>query len=240
MPPFAMTQALELMMVRLTFPPAVIGWNRLEGRPRTEQFDRALRAEVRDALWFLTRQWQFGEFKGEDAGSPVEVRTAVRVDPIQHYAVHGQGAVAFENSIPLEAHVERETILFSLTIQAEVSRYFWQLAAGVASPPTIRGLYVKAYPLSADSVAGYHDEDTRHAMQWASSRVFDARTLMKEVASGAHETRVDAFAGISTSDRAILNKAGGDLRDWFLAQFSQPTDASDDAWNTRFLEYQFS
>ena len=71
----------------LKFPPAIVGWNRLEGRPRTVQFDRALRAEVRDALWFLTRQWQFGEFKGEDAGSPVDVRTAVRVDPLQHYAV---------------------------------------------------------------------------------------------------------------------------------------------------------
>ena len=51
--------------------PTVMVWNRLEGRPRTIEFDRALRAEVRDALWMLTRQWQLGEFRGEDAGSPV-------------------------------------------------------------------------------------------------------------------------------------------------------------------------
>ena len=37
-------------------------WNRLEGRPRSVDFTRALRAEVRDALWMLTRQWQMGEF----------------------------------------------------------------------------------------------------------------------------------------------------------------------------------
>ena len=30
--------------------------------------DRALRAEVRDPLWMLTRQWQMGEFQGDDAG----------------------------------------------------------------------------------------------------------------------------------------------------------------------------
>ena len=53
--------------------PLVRGWNRLEGRPRSADFERSLRAEVRDPLWFLTRQWQYGEFEGEDAGSPIEV-----------------------------------------------------------------------------------------------------------------------------------------------------------------------
>jgi hypothetical protein len=43
----------------------------VEGRPRTEAFDQALRAEVRDALWMLARQWQMGEFLGDDAGAPV-------------------------------------------------------------------------------------------------------------------------------------------------------------------------
>ncbi|MFJ7589002.1 hypothetical protein ACIQZO_16780 [Streptomyces sp. NPDC097617] len=51
--------------------PTVGLWNRLEGRPRTTDFDRALRVEVRDPLWMLTRQWQLGEFRGEDCGSPV-------------------------------------------------------------------------------------------------------------------------------------------------------------------------
>ncbi|MGH3974222.1 MAG: hypothetical protein ACRDS9_12990 [Pseudonocardiaceae bacterium] len=36
--------------------PTVVVWNRLEGRPRTTGFDRALRAEIRDPLWMLTRQ----------------------------------------------------------------------------------------------------------------------------------------------------------------------------------------
>jgi hypothetical protein len=40
--------------------PIVRGWNRLEGRPRSTDFERSLRAEVRDPLWFLTRQWQYG------------------------------------------------------------------------------------------------------------------------------------------------------------------------------------
>ena len=51
--------------------PTAMTWNRLEARPRTTSLDRALRAEVRDPLWMLTKQWQMGEFRGSDAGSPV-------------------------------------------------------------------------------------------------------------------------------------------------------------------------
>jgi len=51
--------------------PSVTQWNRVEGRPRTDAFDDALRAEVHDGLWMLARQWQMGEFRGDDAGAPV-------------------------------------------------------------------------------------------------------------------------------------------------------------------------
>ena len=62
--------------------PILHGWNRLEGRPRITDFERSLRAEVRDPLWFLTRQWQFGEFQGEDAASPIDVALGVRSAPL--------------------------------------------------------------------------------------------------------------------------------------------------------------
>ena len=51
--------------------PSITVYNRLEAIPRAADFDRSLKAEVRDALWMLTRQWQFGEFKGEDAATAV-------------------------------------------------------------------------------------------------------------------------------------------------------------------------
>ncbi len=48
--------------------PTIVTWNRLEGRPRTENFTRNLSAEVRDPLWMLARQWQLGEFKEKMPG----------------------------------------------------------------------------------------------------------------------------------------------------------------------------
>ena len=53
---------LEAMLIDAYRIRSITAYNRLEASPRTMQFDRSLKAEVRDPLWMLTRQWQFGEF----------------------------------------------------------------------------------------------------------------------------------------------------------------------------------
>src|SRR5438093_13207430 len=50
--------------------PSITSWNRLEARPRSTDLTTALAARIRDPLWMLARQWQFGEFRGEDAAAP--------------------------------------------------------------------------------------------------------------------------------------------------------------------------
>ena len=39
----------------------------------------------RSSLWFLTRQWQFGEFEGDAAGSPIDARIAYETAPLDGY-----------------------------------------------------------------------------------------------------------------------------------------------------------
>ena len=82
-------------------------WNRLEGRPRTLSFDRALKAEVRDALWMLTKQWQLGEFRGSDAGSPVFAKLALATTRLTKYRPDEKAAELLGDDVPLEAKVER-------------------------------------------------------------------------------------------------------------------------------------
>src|SRR3954467_778749 len=105
--PFAI-EAVQLLGVPFTPKPVVEGWNRLEGRPRAENFERALRAEARDPLWFLTRQWQFLELKADDAGSPIEARVSLRETKLARYQARGGPAQDFPTTLPLEAVVERE------------------------------------------------------------------------------------------------------------------------------------
>jgi hypothetical protein len=68
--------------------PSITIWTRLEPdtQPSAQNFDASARdrllavgaqARVQDPLWLLGRQWQFGEFQGEDAGSPIEAAVSV-------------------------------------------------------------------------------------------------------------------------------------------------------------------
>src|SRR5438128_4528151 len=91
--------------------PRVVAYNRLETRPRTLDCTRSLSAEIRDPLWMLTRQWQFGEFEGEDAASPVTARISYRHESMNRVALPKGQAFQFDfKKIPLETQVERERI----------------------------------------------------------------------------------------------------------------------------------
>lgn len=147
--------ALKQLLLSATFRPAITLWNRLEGRPRQEDFERSLRVEIRDPLWMLTRQWQFGEFKGEDAGSAVKARVQLNTTRIDRFAVKSENrdatggeqwekAVPYDTSFPLETEVERE-ILFDagpdghsayLAIRSQMGRYWMRLLkqAGLGLP----------------------------------------------------------------------------------------------------------
>src|SRR3954470_19886045 len=91
--------------------PAITTWNRLEARPRSQTFERALKAEVRDALWMLTKQWQMGEFRGSDAGSPVFAKLLFETTRLTKYRAGADGAAElFDSTVPLEAKVERRRV----------------------------------------------------------------------------------------------------------------------------------
>jgi hypothetical protein len=56
--------------------------SRLEPSPRSLEVEEGLAARVHDALWLLARQWQFGEFEGKDAGTPVKVHASGAANPV--------------------------------------------------------------------------------------------------------------------------------------------------------------
>ena len=62
-------------------------------RARRSSSTRRCSARVHDPLWMLARQWQFGEFKGEDTGSAVLAKLARRVDAGRARSAIGDGGV---------------------------------------------------------------------------------------------------------------------------------------------------
>ena len=56
--------------------PSATTWSRLEPLPTSDDVSVGLQARIADPLWMLARQWQFNEFQGEDAGSPISADAA--------------------------------------------------------------------------------------------------------------------------------------------------------------------
>lgn len=89
-------------------------WDRLEPSGRDEDLEQGLQARVADPLWMLARQWQLGEFRGEDAGSPIHARVFLESNPVTSFrndARPDAPVEPFPRDRPLEARVEAEGVV---------------------------------------------------------------------------------------------------------------------------------
>jgi hypothetical protein len=86
-------------------------WERLEPLTRNPEMTGTLRGELADPLWLLSRQRQFGEFNGEDAGSPVDVAVDYEHDRVTRVGV-GSAELDYDAATdpPLETLVERHPV----------------------------------------------------------------------------------------------------------------------------------
>lgn len=64
---------------------SITTWTRIEPTSRDPKMRSGLTAGVHDPLWLLARQWQLGEFHGEDAGSPALARYAADLGVIDRF-----------------------------------------------------------------------------------------------------------------------------------------------------------
>src|SRR5690554_2471911 len=114
--------------------PTITMWNRLEGRPRTHNFNKALKSEVRDALWMICKQWQMGEFKGEDAGTAVFSKIKINSSEITEFRPANSPFAQLDKSLPLETIIEQRNLNFErdsqnigLDIRLQLGNYWYKL-----------------------------------------------------------------------------------------------------------------
>jgi hypothetical protein len=122
-------------------------WNRLEPRPRAVDLSEALAARAYDPAWLLARQWQLGEFQGEDAGAPAYVRVSTRTAPLTAWGELGGAARPLHPAAPLEASLTAEPPSpDDLARAVEIGQTFERLLAD-AGAAHLRPLFVAAYPV---------------------------------------------------------------------------------------------
>jgi hypothetical protein len=218
--------------------PIIRGWNRLEGRPRRADFERSLRAEIRDPLWFLTRQWQYGEFEGEDAGSPIDARVAYVTALLDGFSA-GPVSESYHPETPLEVTVSREDTPFDLTLQMEAASIFERLLRPSGLETRLKD-YVAQFKLAyASAVDGADTVEAAAMYEAGKAFLFDAKLLIEAVRSGSHTGIVSGFPGISAAQVDALDTAGAGLVDWFEQTYGTPRTSAP-TWRADRLSYEFA
>jgi hypothetical protein len=225
--------------------PGIAIWNRLEGRPRADKFERALRAEIRDALWMITRQWQMGEFQGDDAGSPIFTKVRLETTRLRKYQSANGPVEEFNDAIPLEARVEQMPVPFvlakeeiSLDIRLLIGRHWLKLIGPLSAAAVPH--FITKYPIHQPDPSQPIDASIcAHAEAWsnftAAVNRMDGFKLYRHLKDGGLASDgIAALVGLENQ----ANSLGDKLVAWFERLFYQPTQPS--AWLPDRLEYQFA
>lgn len=238
---------LKELTLEKTFP-IINAWSRLEGRPVTNNFDRALKAEVRDALWMLTRQWQLGEFEGDDAGSPVSARLCTTESELIKYKASDKAVQLFEKDVPFEAKVEQKRLPFK-TLEQDISLDL-RLIMGHKLMAFLEkeGLLASTKQFFLDHYGVKKPDPTRnedaticaHPETWqqyaaVAGRMIDGYKFYLEI-HNYFEKPDFPLPGSVDNFKAINVK----FENWYRDLFFQPQDELNDAWVPSHLEYQFT
>jgi hypothetical protein len=228
--------------------PGITIWNRLEGRPRADRFERALRAEVRDPLWMITRQWQMGEFRGDDAGSPITARVRVETTQLERYQAASGVTEPLDPNVPLEAKVERLPLSFeqqgtniALDLRLVLGRHWMKLIHLL--PAEAREQYLNAYPIVApDPLIRDNAPICAHPEAWSTwgavaGRRMDGYRLYAYLKSDPSHRASDGIAALVGLE-GTADALGERLVTWFERLIDAPQAPS--AWLPERLEYQFA
>lgn len=212
----------------------------------------ALEARVHDTFWLLGRQWQLGEFRGTDGGSPVVARFRAESASFSRCrpGPPGSASAPYDPSVaPLESLVESERVHEGpeggIRLAAEAGLHFLRLLVHEHVAPATRAGYVAEWrlePPSEDAEAAL-DEATRRYWKTMANRVPDGARLYPAL----QEARTPASGGPpglpgapeirDAAEAGRVGRAADAWLAWYEALFREP-EAS--AWIAERMEYAFA
>jgi hypothetical protein len=233
-------------------------WMRLEPRVRNADMTTGLQARIYDPLWLLARQWQFGEFQGEDNGSPAAARWRGEVSRLNRYYAGALTGVAegqrFNgDSMPLETVVERERVrpnpsdLEKLRFAAEAGHQFLRMLEQQPTSKSYRDAFKAKYPFAPlrPEERSALDPETLSFLDLVMPRVPDGRKLYAALSTalrppGATRGALPADVTIAAADVAEVTLASMWWLQWYETLLSEPADGHNAAWSPERMEYTFS
>jgi hypothetical protein len=206
----------------------------------------SLEARISDPLWLMARQWQFGEFQGEDCGSPVKAELAGYFSHINYLnagAPYARPAEPYSaRTQPLETRVEQESALQSdepqLKLRADLGRQ-WLALLGKDLSVRYRELFFKEYPLPLLPTDA--DEAAQRAYRLLAGRVLDGYALYTRLVPWKGTlwigTKIPPFDQIQTQDQGAVMAAALRWRTWCATRIRAQAAP---AWVPAKQEYEFT
>ena len=229
-------------------------WQRVESSTIDDDLEWGLEARVADPLWFLARQWQVGEFRGEDAAIPVFVALTARSVELSHVqpGMPADGQMITTRgpaSPPLEAAIEAES-LADIAARVRLGVEVADLLIGALRTDTrigadpfrrivdrLRDDFPAVVPDDADGIEP--DPVGRRRLRALARRSFDASDLIARfVADPAGAAAWIQSIDVSARARAALLEIGARWAALLADVFVGPL--GDGAWNTSRMEYEGS
>jgi hypothetical protein len=240
--PVALAASLALQEL-----PTVRRWNRLEGRPRGRALDQAIRAEIRDPLWNLSKQWQLGEFRGEDAASPSQASIHVEQRRLEQFAPGEGPLMPFDDRQPLEMRVERLPIAWAhgaeklhLDLRLTLARRWRQLleSQGLEGhwPRFLERFPIAVPDISDPAQAGIvaHGRVRQRVAAFA-GRALDGGDLYLFLTSNSANKVSDTVAGLGV-DAPAVDLLGPPFVAWVAGLLNVPGEEAN-GWRDTRLEY---
>jgi hypothetical protein len=236
--------------------PSITSWMRLEPRSRDAEMSTSLQARIYDPLWMLARQWQFGEFQGEDNGSPVMARWRAESARLTRYhagaiAPNTEGDRYDGSHMPLETLVEREAIRPAadqtaepekLRLAAEAGQQFLRMLDQQSLSRDYRDAFIREYPFPTLTTEQRTtlDSDSLSFCDVMASRVPDGRQLSAAFRStNAGGIVIAPALHIAPADLAAVEATARLWLHWYETFFSEP-ETVNLSWLPDRMEYAFS
>lgn len=229
--------------------------SRIEPHTCAKDYGRALAFEVYDPLWILTRQWQYGRFKGNDCGSAVTAKIKMSRLPLEFLEAAGpeSGQREYSSDTPLEYEVEkrdrRVTPYIRICSAAHLTRRLRRLRDSRAGALLLT-LLQNEYPLEDFSVGR---EDSLEGIKTAQNkslkslyavfgrRIFDGYRTARAWQDGTLKKRVDEERLGSNMVNALFDA----YLKWFAEKYfpvsgmvGEPRESP--CWNEEKLGYELS
>jgi hypothetical protein len=243
--------------------PSITSWTKLEPQTRNAQLKTSVQARIHDPLWLLARQWQVGEFQGEDSGTPIMARLRADVSRLTRFfagpiAPNTQvSAAAYDpKATALETMVERERVRplpaekgEKLRFAVEAAQQFFRLLdqqrqITPAKLAKYRAAFTRKFPFAALTAEERTtlDNDSLRFFDLISTRVPDGRLLYSGLRAALGPPGMGALPAdlqVTAADAPKVNKAVKAFLQWYETLFTEPADAPA-SWVPDRLEYAFS